>query len=129
MTADTAFFKQPFKSMQSEARLVEYTVLDVEPTSPRGAAGKGQQQQEQQGGQAAGGKRVTNAMIEVALSTDFGVNDNTHIALSHLVRYARQAAALLLLLPPPPPPPLLLSYWLGLLLSFWLGLLLSGLTG
>ena len=46
------------------------------------------------GGQAAGGKRVTNAMIEVALSTDFGVNDNTHIALSHLVRYARQAAAL-----------------------------------
>ena len=82
------------------------------------------------GGQAAGGKRVTNAMIEVALSTDFGVNDNTHIALSHLVRYARQAAALLLLLPPPPPPPpLLLSYWLGLLLSFWLGLLLSGLAG
>ena len=54
MTADTAFFKQPFKSMQSEARLVEYTVLDVEPTSPRGAAGKGQQQQQQerQGGQA-----------------------------------------------------------------------------
>jgi hypothetical protein len=97
MTADinTAFFKQPFKSMQSEARLVEYTVLDVEPTSPRGAAGKGQQQQEQQGGQAAGGKRVTNAMIEVALSTDFGVNDNTHIALSHLVRYARQARLLL----------------------------------
>ena len=89
MTADidAAFFKQPFKSMQSEARLVEYTVLDVEPTSPRGAAGKGQQQQ--QGGQAAGGKRVTNAMIEVALSTDFGVNDNTHIALSHLVRYTR----------------------------------------
>ena len=37
---------------------------------------------------------MTNAMIEVALSTDFGVNDNTHIALSHLVRYARQAAAL-----------------------------------
>ena len=81
--------------MQSEARLVEYTVLDVEPTSPRGAAGKGQQQQqrEQQGGRR-GGKRVTNAMIEVAMSTDFGVNDNTHIALSHLVRYARQAAAL-----------------------------------
>ena len=50
MTADinAAFFKQPFKSLQSEARLVEYTVLDVEPTSPRGAAGKGQQQQQQQ---------------------------------------------------------------------------------
>ena len=52
-----SFFKSPFSALLSEGRLVEYTVLDVEPLSPRG-----------------GGERSTRAMIEVALSADFGVN-------------------------------------------------------
>ena len=56
------FFKAPFSALLSEGRLVEYTVLDVEPLSPRGGGGGG------------GGERSTRAMIEVALSSDFGVN-------------------------------------------------------
>ena len=79
MCWSAAFFKQPFKAMQSEARLVEFTVLDVEPTSPRGS------DTARKSGSVNTAKRVTRAMIEVALSTDFGVNDITHIALSHLV--------------------------------------------
>ena len=54
------FFKAPFSALLSEGRLVEYTVLDVEPLSPRGGGG--------------GGERSPRAMIEVALSSDFGVN-------------------------------------------------------
>ena len=77
-----AFFKHPVMPLQSEARLVEFTVLDVEPIS-RGGGGGG-------GGKAAavgkggGEKKGTKAMIEVALSADFGVNDNTHHVCSHL---------------------------------------------
>ena len=81
-----AFFKQPFKPLQSEARLVEYTVLDVEPTSPRGAGGP--DHNEKKGRKSDGGntgKRMHAAMIEVALSADFGVNDNTHTVFSQLV--------------------------------------------
>lgn len=81
-----AFFKQAFNAMQSEASLVEYTVLDVEPTSSRGSQGiKQTQKKDQKSASGSSGKRVPGAMIEVALSADFGVNDNTHITLSHLV--------------------------------------------
>lgn len=72
-----AFFKHPVMPLQSEARLEEFTVLDVEPIS-RGGGGSGG------GGKAAAGKKGTKAMIEVALSADFGVNDNTHHVCSHL---------------------------------------------
>ena len=80
-----AFFKQPFKPVQSEARLVEYTVLDIEPTSPRGAGGDYQDQKKGGKSDVTAGKRVNGAMIEVVLSADFGVNDNTHTAFSQLV--------------------------------------------
>ena len=76
-----AFFKQPFKPLQSEARLVEYTVLDVEPNSRRGAGAT--EHHQKKGGNT--GKRMNAAMIEVALSADFGVNDNTHTVFSQLV--------------------------------------------
>ena len=82
-----AFFSQPFKPLQSEARLVEYTVLDVEPNSPRGAGGTDHNQKKGRKPAASNsGKRMNGAMIEVALSADFGVNDNTHTAFSQLVR-------------------------------------------
>ena len=83
-----AFFKHPFKAIQSEARLVEYTVLDVEPTSHHGAQGTSQKQKTGQTTTGnSSGKRVPGAMIEVALSADFGVNDCTHTAFSHLVSW------------------------------------------
>ena len=85
LLARAAFFKQPFKPVQSETRLVEYTVLDVEPTSPRGAGGDDQNQKKGGKSDVTARNRVNGAMIEVVLSADFGVNDNTHTAFSQLV--------------------------------------------
>lgn len=60
----------------------------VEPDGKRGGGGKGAGaggQQEQEGGAGAGGGRYYQlAEVEVAKSSDFGVNDQTYRCLTHL---------------------------------------------
>eukprot|EP00897_Mesotaenium_endlicherianum_P005218 jgi/Mesen1/4724/ME000241S03763 len=67
----TQYWRLPFRPLMSAKLLVEYVVLDVEPLGAPEAAGRG-------------GQRLALADVQVARVADFGKNDVTFHARTHL---------------------------------------------
>lgn len=74
-----AFWRTPLRPIVSSRQLVEYVVLDVEPIDGSSYAHSGGG-----GGGKGGTKKLALAEVQLARVTDFGANDKTVFARTHL---------------------------------------------
>lgn len=71
------YWKLPFLPLETSPAMVEFIVLDVEPVDEKDYRNKGQLQQHQDG-------KFVVADVEIARTSDFGVNDTTFLVRTHL---------------------------------------------